>query len=75
MDKIGSKRSSLGTNFKNLIRRSFIGIKRDPGQSRAKFGQQIIFSVLVGAIFNFIGFHNEGGLDGKVTAARGTPEF
>jgi len=35
-------------------------------QSKAKIGQQVIFSLVVLAIFFQIGFHNEGGLDEKV---------
>jgi len=39
---------------------------RDPMQSKAKLGQQAIFSLIMAAIFYNIGFHNEGGLEGKV---------
>ena len=35
-------------------------------QTKAKIGQQLVFSFIVLSIFWDIGFQNEGGLDGKV---------
>ena len=46
---------------------------RDPMQSKAKIGQQLVFSLVVLAIFWGLGFHNEGGLEGKVDFT-GTPQ-
>lgn len=46
--------------------RNKLGVMRDPMQSKAKLGQQAIFSLIMAAIFYNIGFHNEGGLEGKV---------
>ena len=51
----------------NLIKRNRLGVKRDPMQSKAKIGQQVFFSLIVCAIFNGVGFLNEGGLEGKIT--------
>lgn len=49
-----------------IVKRNKKGVMRDPMQSKAKIGQQLIFSLVVLAIFWGIGFHNEGGLDEKV---------
>jgi len=48
------------------MRRQKKGVIRDPMQSKAKIGQQLIFYLIVLAIFYGIGFHNDGGLDDKV---------
>jgi hypothetical protein len=48
------------------MKRQKKGVIRDPMQSKAKIGQQLIFSLIVLAIFYGIGFHNDGGLDDKV---------
>ena len=57
---------SMFTQFREIVKRNRKGVIRDPMQSRAKIGQQSVFSLIVLAIFWQIGFHNEGGLDDKV---------
>ena len=59
--------------FVEIVKRNKKGVMRDPMQSKAKIGQQLIFSLVVLAIFWDIGFHNKGGLDDKVDF-NGTPQ-
>ena len=66
MKVLATQNASLGTELRQLIFRNERGRARDPMQSRAKIGQQVIFSLIVAAIFYKTGFQNPGGLEGKV---------
>jgi hypothetical protein len=66
LEELRTQGVDMMTQFTEIIKRNRKGIVRDPMQSKAKIGQQVIFSLVVVAIFYDIGFHNEGGLDDKV---------
>ena len=73
LKQVRSSGVSVYLQFVELVKRNKKGVARDPMQTKAKIGQQLVFSLIVLAIFFDIGFQNEGGLDEKVDFD-GTPQ-
>ena len=48
--------------FKYILGRNKLGVVRDPMQSKAKIGQQLIFSLIICAIFYNVGINNDKGV-------------
>ena len=56
LNELASKNAGLCEEMKHLLTRNRLGVQRDPMQSKAKVGQQLIFSLIVASIFYDVGF-------------------